>query len=190
MKERLKIDLGIILIIILCTLFLIQVSDTQLKVKGWYNLDKAGDLLKTLSWLKEHSQANDVVLTPWTLGYQVVTYTDRKVIATSKVYPSQIKAVAERYKDISTFFFSQNEEDALKIIRKYNVKYIFFPKKFEFWICRYIQVCDLIVDNEGYSDIRQLNTIVGQMLNYQTFKNFALYYKSKHYIIYKFLGDV
>ena len=190
MKEKLKNNLSIILLIIFFILFLVQISDTRLKVKSWYNCDKAQDLLKTLTWLKEHSRQEDVILTTWTLGCQAATYTDRKVVATSKVYPSEIKAVAQRYRDISKFFFAQNQEDALKIIRKYNVKFIFFPKRFDFWICRYIGACDSVLNSNNIFDIQYLKTMIAQMLKKQTPHNFTQYHKSKYYLIYKFVGDV
>lgn len=190
MKQRLKINLAVIVIVVLLALLLIQVSDTRAKVKGWYNFDKAQDLLKALSWLKAHSHPEDVVLTTWTLGSQVATYADRKVLATSKVYPSEIKSVAERYRDISRFFFAQDQAEALKIVRKYRVKFIFLPKKFEFWICRYIGACRLVSESYQAWGPQQENTIAAQMLRNQISKKFSLYYKSKHYLIYKFMGDV
>lgn len=190
MKERLKIDLGIILIIILCILFLIQISDVRNASRKWYSVDSARDLFKTLSWLREHSQPDDVILTTWTFGCQVVTYADRKVIATSKVYPSEIKTVAERYRDITNFFFSQSETDALEVIHKYNIKYILLPRKFDFWTCRYIGVCDLTPNKRAVSDTDKKMTMVDRMLDCETLTNFILCYSSKRYIIYKLLDDV
>lgn len=189
MKARLKTVLKVLFIISFCILFFIQLLDTHKKVKSWYNINRARDLLRTLSWIRDHSEPDDVILTTWILGCQVVTYADRRVLATSKVYPSQIKALAERYRDISTFFFSQTEEDAMEIIHKYNIKYIFLPRRFNYWICRYIGACNLTVNKRVLTDTGRSFTMIGRMLDKKRFKNFTLDYKSKYYLVYKFLGD-
>ena len=109
--EGLRVNVEALFIVAFCILFFVEVLTTHKAVKEWYDLGKATDLMETLSWIKQNSKPDDFILTTWVLGYPVVTYTNRKVIATSKVYPSEIKAVAERYRDISKFFLSESEED-------------------------------------------------------------------------------
>lgn len=84
--------------------------------------------IKACDWLKKNLSENDIVLTEWTEGHQVVTLSEKKVIATSKVYPSEYLEVAKRYIDLGNFYYAKNEENALKILDKYQATFIFYRK--------------------------------------------------------------
>lgn len=184
----LRAGLRVILSFAILILFFIQIRSVQDWMKGRYNEPGAEDLLSTLAWIRADSGPEDVVLTTWTLGSQVVTYADRKVLATSKVYPSEIKTVAERYRDISRFFFSRSENETMGIVRRYNIRYILVPKKFDFWIRRYIRTsgpaaAEMVLTREGRG-----TTMVSRMLRGESMKDFELCLNSRYYIVYKVLG--
>ena len=110
--------------------FLWQVDTITEKQKKRRNVSSAHDLHTTLQWLRENSEEDAVVLTPWIYGAQVATFARRPTIATSKVYPSEVKEVAERYTDINKKFLgARNRQRALEIVNKYGVKYILIRKK-------------------------------------------------------------
>ena len=136
------------------------------------------DLYITIDWLKANTDEEDVVLTQWTLGPFFYGMSDSNVIATSKVYPSEVQNVGERYADIARFFFSQSEQDALKTIRKYNVTYVIVPVSFAYNMCGYINSCALSSGNK---------TIVNRMLANQSFDYFDKVHNNQEFMVYKVL---
>ena len=189
MKNQ-HIGLRTLFISLFCVLFVFEAFASHKKVISWYNEESAKDLLGTLEWIKGNSEPEDVILTTWILGAQVVTYAHRGVVATSKVYPSEIKTVAERYRDISRFFFSQTEEDALKIIDKYNITYILVPRRFTFTMCKYIGVCDLTTEKKkSLTEIGWRTTMLGKMLRGRTLEYFSAVGGSGNYLVYKASGN-
>ncbi len=90
------------------------------------------DYLDALWALKNSSKPKDIVLAEWTEGNQIVSLTGRRVIATSKVYPSEAKEIADRYRDLANFFFAKEDKDAGKILSKYDVSFLFIRKDFDY----------------------------------------------------------
>ncbi len=145
------------------------------------------------AWIKKNTGQDDVFLTEWELGTIVTGYTGRKAIATSKVYPSEALVVSERYKDLSRFFFSQNEEDAKKLMEKYNVSYILVQRGMGLGTCHYIDSCNRenffsIKAFSGRPKVRE-KTIIGKLLTSQKLDYFRLMLYSKNFKIYKVLSE-
>ncbi len=90
------------------------------------------DYINAMNWLKTNTPKNSIILTEWSQGHQVVLLSKRKVIATSKVYPSESKEIMARYSDLSTFFYSKDLSQSINILRKHNVSYLFIRKNFDF----------------------------------------------------------
>ncbi|MCL4364038.1 hypothetical protein M1328_02250 [Patescibacteria group bacterium] len=110
-----------------CSLFLFLESyQNNLSFDEKYRLD----YLNAMDVIKNGSRPDDIVLTEWTEGNQIVALTGRKVIATSKVYPSESKIIAERYRDLAYFFFAKEESTAEKFLKKYHVSLLFIRKDF------------------------------------------------------------
>jgi len=168
-------------------LFAAQVELTGRDVKGWYNKRRAKDLAGSLAWLKSKTAPDEIILTPWTLGMQVVAHAGRRVLATSKVYPSDAAAIAERYKDIARFFFARSEDEAMEIVKKYGVGYVLVPKAFDVWTARYIGRADLTKDGKGkaLTERARLETMAGRMLALKPFTHFKPAYIGDYYFIYK-----
>ena len=171
----------------LLLLFAAQIELTGRDVRGWYNKRRAKDLTESLVWLKSKTAPGEVILTPWTLGMQVVAHTGRGVLATSKVYPSEAVAIAERYKDIARFFFAPSEDEAMEIVKKYGVGYVLVPKAFDVWTARYIGRADLTKDGKGraFTEKARLETMAGRMLALKPFTHFKTAHIGDYYFIYK-----
>jgi uncharacterized membrane protein len=153
-------------IVVFSAYFISQIQPLHRQVKSWYNLANSRDFYRALSWLKENSKEEDVVLTKWELGAQVVAHAERPVVATCKVYPSEVKEVAERYEDINdNFFGSKDERKAGFIAKKYNVRFILLGRK-----------------------ISKTKTILDRMSARQRLNGFRLVYTSGRYIIYEVIS--
>jgi uncharacterized membrane protein len=141
-----------------------QFDITSSEMSVWQNRSRDKSFHRAMAWLRENSGKNDIVLTPWQFGAQIPALTGRRVIASSKVYPSETKNVAERYSDLKTFFQEvKNENDALKITEKYNANFIFFQKGWR---------------------IKE-NTILEMMNDQKNLENFTPVYAAGRHIIYK-----
>jgi hypothetical protein len=78
---------------------LIQFRSNESGLRKSQEPEPGACLFRALFWLKDHSKPSDVVLTDWENGAQVVAHAERPVIVTSKVYPSEVRKAAERYRD-------------------------------------------------------------------------------------------
>lgn len=136
------------------------------------------ELYQLIDWVKINTRESDVILTQWTLAPFIYGMADRAVIATTKVYPSEVDIVAERYSDIARFFFSTNENDALRIVKKYNITYVIIPNKFDFFSCNYIRACHLIDDNQ---------TLVLRLLSNNNITHFKIVYDTENVKVYRIL---
>lgn len=178
--------------IVFITLFLIFSLYETNKINQSYktNAEYDKDYTQTMQWLKENSDLGSIILTDWKYGPNIATLAERGVITTTKVYPSEINFTAERYKDASKFFFTTNEENAMKIIRKYNITHVLVPKDFQFSMCRYIGICSenltryLTPTGELQPPIRY-RLIVTRMMDGDMFYNFEKVYASKFFTIYR-----
>lgn len=133
------------------------------------------EYISALTWLKNHTRSDDVILTEWTEGHQVVALADRRVIATAKVYPSEAKDIATRYQDIATFFYTTDENRARDILYKYGSSYIFLRKKFDFRSeCKTTLPCR-----------KAIGTIIEKMLDKKPLKYLDKIFESKNFLIYK-----
>lgn len=171
--------------IILMIIFLICFLYSADKLNKSFRSNKAydEDYNETLLWLKENSDAHSVILTDWIYGPNIATFAGKGVVATTKVYPSEIKFVAERYKDASKFFFATSETDAMGIVKKYGATYIFVSKtNFQYKTCRYAGICN---SNETTRSQIGNEVIIARMQNGAQFYNFEKIYDSKFFAIYK-----
>lgn len=126
----------------------------------------ASGYLEATEWLKNNTDTNSVILTEWTEGHQVVLLTNRRVIATSKVYPTEANEIASRYTDLAIFFFSNNKTKIIEVLNKHKASYIFIRRNFDFKSsCKNILKCDnkneflkslLTGDVEKYSFIKKV----------------------------------
>jgi len=136
----------------------------------------SNEMIDVLNWLKNASRPDDIVLSEWTQGHQIVTLANRRVVTSSKVYPSEAQEVSNRYKDLARFFFASSEDEAKKILEKYNVSWIFVKKKFDNFICRYINACS------------NLKPLISRILNDENLGIIYKAYESPNFLIYR-VGD-
>lgn len=129
---------------------------------------------KAILWLKENSDPDDIVLSEWTQGHQIVALANRRVVATSKVYPSEAVAATERYKDIARFFFADSESEGLEIVKKYQAGFIFVRKNFDWWLCRPVGKCNNTV-----------GTIIDRIIKRDKFSRLEVVFQSPNFQILK-----
>lgn len=181
----------IIFIMLILIFFLYQAN--KLTHLNRSSIEYCEDYTKTMAWLGENSDESSIVLTDWTYGPNVATFAKRGTVTTTKVYPSEIKFVAERYKDASKFFFASSEDDAMNIVRKYSITHMLIPRHHSLYKkCKYIQACGVkepagyqsVSDKSLISDTRK-GFIVTRMQDGDMFYNFEKVYDSKFFTIYK-----
>ena len=137
-----------------------------------------------MRWLKEHSDKNDAILAQWYWGHQIVAYAKRPVIASSKVYPSEVKEVGKRYIDIADFFFTTDEKRAKKIIDAYNAKFVFVEKNFQAQSCLNVKKC-YFVNDKKLNRAGLKYTMAGKMVRGVEFDFAKPVFDSPNFIIYK-----
>jgi len=174
-----------IVMVFLLSFFLFYINWYDERFREGYGERDYFDQYKALKWLKENSPDDSVILAEWTHGPIINRIADRKTIASSKVYPSETKMVSERYKDISTFFFSTNEKESLNIINKYNISYIFINKYFSYYICSYINFCNITNKRGRILPEFSNKILIKKFLNKSIFTSYILVYESKDYLIYE-----
>lgn len=122
------------------------------------------DLKKTMEWISKNTKKDDVILTTWPLGPIVLGFAGRSVIATTKVYPSESRAVGERYADLSRFFYSGDENYSYAVAAKYNSTYVLINRNFNF---------------------RNQNSIAKMLVEKSNLSRFNLAYESGNFLVYK-----
>ena len=183
----------IVFLLSVCIIFIILILDIESDFRSislkTSNRQRYGEeMAAVLTWLKNNSSPDDVVLSEWTEGNLIVALADRGVVASSKVYPSEAKETAERYKDIKNFFFALNEDEAMKIINKYKVKWIYLRKKPD--IASIVKKSEAhllgtLIRNNQLTQEGVQKTIIGKMLSRSEFSHFQLVVDTPDFLIYQ-----
>lgn len=142
------------------------------------------ELKTALEWLKNNSDPDAIVMAHWFRGHQIVAFADRRVISTTKVYPTESPEVANRYRDIGKFFLTSSEEEAKSIADKYGASYVFVVKDFDAWICKANNQCGL-VHNRKLVPLAKQKTMAGLMTQGADFSNFKKVWDSPRFVIYQ-----
>ncbi|MBI2637889.1 MAG: glycosyltransferase, partial [Candidatus Sungbacteria bacterium] len=146
----------------------------------------AQELRAATDWLKSNSEPDAVVMAHWFRGHQLVAFADRRVVSTTKVYPSEAAEVAGRYRDIAGFFLTEDEEEARQIALRYRASYIFLDRDFQGWLCKAINRCEVTTNNRSSLNRRGiLNTVAGRMTQGGDFKHFKKVWDSPRFLIYE-----
>ena len=178
------------LIMIFLILFLsVEFSNKFYNAKLNQNKDYVTDFKSMIGWIKNNTGQNDIILSEWELGTLITGYTGRKAIATSKVYPSEALLVSDRYKELSRFFFTQDENYAVQFLQKYNVSYILISNTMDLASCKYINSCSK--DNWLYTKAFSGNpkvmekSMIAKLLFKQKSDYFRLMTNTRNFKIYK-----
>lgn len=147
------------------------------------------ELEAALAWLKKNSDKDAIVLSHRILGHQIVAFADRRVVLTTKVYPTEFAESARRYRDIGQFFFASDEETALKIAKTYNASYIFVNKNFSPDFCKGIGRCDLVIEKNKLAPWAYNVTMAGLMIQGAHFTHFKKVWDSSRFVIYKITDE-
>jgi len=85
-------------------------------------MDPDLDLIDNLVWLRENSRTNEVVLSHYKNGYWIEYFSGR---------PASVKSNSEfeSYNETLLLFKMRNEENALELMNRYDIKYIFVDRK-------------------------------------------------------------
>jgi glycosyltransferase involved in cell wall biosynthesis len=134
--------------------------------------------VEATTWLRDSTPKDSIILTEWTEGHQVVLLANRKVVATTKVYPSEAKEIANRYTDLANFFYSNDVKKIKNVLNKHDVDYIFMRRKdFSYdSSCKGIFECD-------HNNEFLIALISGKLNKYPFIINV---YKNSRILIYKY----
>jgi glycosyltransferase involved in cell wall biosynthesis/AMMECR1 domain-containing protein len=148
------------------------------------------ELGAALRWLKENSEPDAIVMAPWFRGNQIIAFANRRVVATTKVYPSEAMEVAKRYRDIASFFLNESDEDAKAIAERYGASYVFIDKNFQAWLCKAINRCEYATPNRGaLNPVGLARTIAGRMSQGGELQYFHKVWDSPRFVIYKITDE-
>lgn len=161
------------------------VSFPHLVMKNYFTLKNsdedgladARERYAAFEWLEDNSLPSDIILSEWTEGNDIVAVANRRVVVSSKVYPSEAREVASRYMDLSRFFFSASQSEAAEILKKYQVEWIFINKKFDDFLCNYTGRC------------LWQETLISDILSNKKNSLIRRAYESKNTLIYKVIKE-
>ncbi|MBI1974795.1 MAG: glycosyltransferase, partial [Parcubacteria group bacterium] len=143
--------------------------------------------LAAFKWLKENTPSNAIILTPPYEAHRIMAFSDRRVIAGGKVYPSETKELASRLRDLSRFFFTTDTTEAKNVAQKYHANYIFLPKKPLFLnLCAAGGGCHWATYS-GSKDLTpdgKKKTVIGRLLQGEPLSEFMLVRSLSRYLVF------
>jgi len=80
-----------------------------------------------LSWMKTHTKDNPLVLASLSDSYAVEALANRKTIANPNFL--LVDNINQRFSDFRTLFTTSYETDAVRLLTKYDIRYIFLSKR-------------------------------------------------------------
>jgi len=83
--------------------------------------------IEALEWVKENTHENDVILGRVEEGFLINYIAERKNVADSNFL--FIKNIDQRYNDINSLFTLRLKSEAVRLINKYDIDYIFLSTK-------------------------------------------------------------
>lgn len=187
LQERWSLASIAVAFLLLVAIFYQSLNDTNI-ARVISNNSFGLEMKTALEWLKENSEPEAIVMTHWFRGHQVVAFADRRVVSTTKVYPSEFLDVAHRYKDIGAFFLSESEETALDIAKKYDVSYVFLPKDLRAYLCKANNQCELAPGKRKLAPWAK-QTIAGLMAQGVDLEHFKKVWESSRFVIYKITDE-
>jgi glycosyltransferase involved in cell wall biosynthesis len=192
-KSKNIVQALIILIVFIVLVF--QIRTNMDNILNDSNIDKKIEKFKdeninekTLSdfiWLKQNTPKDAIILTPSYEAHRIMAFSDRKVIVSGKVYPSESMESYIRQRDVSRFFFTTDLEEAKKIAEKYQAKYIFIEKKPKFLsFCNIGDACHFVTYSpEGLTPDGKKKTLIGRLIQGEKISEFPLIkVLSKHFV--------
>ncbi len=119
--------------------------------------------LDAMDWLRQNTPPDSTVMAEQFDGNWIIAFARRRVVSSSKVYPSEAAEVARRYRDISQFFFATSGDTAKEIIDRYGVDYVYISTRFPLTHCRHSSSCRFVLNDrltpEGHDQ-----TVIGGLL--------------------------
>jgi hypothetical protein len=79
------------------------------------------ELVKSLEWLKLHSNDEDIILSHYSYGLWIEYWAERPVLTDSLF---NYKDTKRKIDDSNQIFYSRNLENTKKLLDKYNIKYV------------------------------------------------------------------
>jgi len=149
------------------------------------------EMFNAMAWLKQNSQPGDVVLAPQKLGHTIMAFADRPVIVSTKIYPSEVPEVAERFRDLARFLFARDIGDAMRVVDKYQVKFVVVDRDMEFGICEEADACHFVGGDPRPGKKRELNpegrkrTMLGWLQEKSEVPGFAKIWSSNRFDIWR-----
>jgi glycosyltransferase involved in cell wall biosynthesis len=149
----------------------------------------SAERLAAMEWLKNNSPQDAVVIADQFDGNYIVALANRRVVSSSKVYPQEADEVSKRYTDIAKFFFSQDENRALEIAKRYGVDYVFVGPDFSYSKnCKLADACHFVSSGE-LTPVGRRKTLIGKMLARERLENFELLWDSPMFSIFRILNS-
>ncbi len=83
--------------------------------------------LNALNWIKDNTPKDSVVLAPWYYGHWVTGIAGRKNVIDA--YAEYAPNITQRYYDYLRVFEGSDQAQAVDVLKKYNVNYVFYDFK-------------------------------------------------------------
>lgn len=111
---------------LLLILFLGLIFSTISFTTNLTKLEPSGEIIEGLTYLKSITNPTDTILSHRSRGHWITAIAKRKnVIDESYTYAPNVN---ERYRDLQKLYSLRNEEEALDILKKYSITYIWLDK--------------------------------------------------------------
>lgn len=143
------------------------------------------------AWIRQNTPTDSIFLAPPYEAHRIMAFADRRVIASGKVYPSETKELAERLRDLSTFFFTTDDGEAERIVDNYQAQYVFLPRNPRFLdFCEAGGGCFLATyrDRKGLTPDGNTRSVIGRLLASAEVPGMRPVWDSPNFLVYRIVS--
>jgi hypothetical protein len=119
-----------ILVLVLIALPLVYtIAHPSIAEGTWWAAGKSQippDLAETREWVLKSTSLNDVFLTTNEDGFALNAMTGRKVVSYRRTHASPYTDMNQRMLDAGIMLYTSNDEKRMELMKKYNVKYLYW----------------------------------------------------------------
>ncbi|MEM5828781.1 MAG: glycosyltransferase family 39 protein [Candidatus Aenigmatarchaeota archaeon] len=133
-----------IILLILCLILSIFIFDYRIKNDRWIEVGKMSlpnYLIEVSSWIRNNTNVNDVFLSTNEISFMLNAISGRKVVNSRRAHSGMYVDVDTRWADAAVLLYGNNSEKIKEIVKKYNIKYLY-------WQANWVSL-DFRFDGEG-----------------------------------------